>query len=253
MPGDARGHYDGAFEFFGVFGNGEVARTCRCSPVLSGVRFADEGVEDQHDAALVFTGKFADDHMAGARGDFPVHEAGAVRWQIIPKRVQLVAATAEIAGHFAAEQRENFVKLIGGFDAWIYQNFKLRIDGARFFKKAEGKARLDSEGVLTIRAAAREIQFDLLARGPQARNVGEEHRAGENFVAQAFFGFAYYAQGKRRPKFLAVAQFEFRHHRLLGEDVLGHIEFQFDAGQHGAGENARHHNSGERAGQNHEQ
>src|SRR5271154_1388184 len=111
--------------------------------------------------------------------------------------MQLVPAAAKIAGHFSAEQRQNFVKMLSGRDFRIHDDFHLRIHLPRFFEEAEGETRADAESVLAIIAAMRKRQLDFLARGGLSRDVGKKYRAGEN-LCRAFFVFADYAQGERR-------------------------------------------------------
>ena len=52
---------------------------------------------------------------------------------------------------------------------------------------------------------------------------------------------------------LFVAQFEFGKHRLLGENVLGHVEFQVDTSEHNARQHSGNQNPSKRAGENHEE
>ena len=46
---------------------------------------------------------------------------------------------------------------------------------------------------------------------------------------------------------------DFGEHRLLGENVLGQVEFQFDAGEHGARKHAGNQNARKQAGEHHEE
>ncbi len=84
------------------------------------------------------------------------------------------------------------------------------------------------------------------------RDVREENGARENF-GRRFFLAADDAERKGRPHLLVVAQLDFGQHGLLGENVLGQIEFQLDSGEHDARKHAGNQNSGEQAGQNQEQ
>ena len=244
MPGDAGGHAHRAFEFLGMFGFGKFPQI--------GARRADERVQHQHDAALVFARKFADHHVPCARGDFPVHETRAIGRQIIAQRMQFVAATAKNAGHFAAEQRQHFVELVGRLDARVDDDFQLRSDRTRLFEEAKREAGANSKSVLAVRSAARKNQLNFLARGTQTRNVRKKYRPGENLASGVLFGLSNHAQGKRWPEFLIVAQFHLRHDRLLGEHMFGHVELQPNTGKHGAGEHAGNNDAGQRTGQDHE-
>src|ERR1700722_5789953 len=102
-----------------------------------------------------------------------------------------MAAATEVAGHLAAQQRQHFVELVGGFHAWINQNLHLRFPRPRLLKKSKGKAGLNPEGVLAVRSAPRKIQFHLLPRRTQPGDVRKKYRARQDFVAEIFLGFAY--------------------------------------------------------------
>ena len=170
VPGDARSHRNGALESFGVLGCGQ----CRPAPSRGGPR---KRIEHEHHAALVLAREFADHQLPGARGDFPVHEARAIGGKIFAQRMQFVPAPAEVACHFAAQQRQHFVELIRGLDARIHDHFHVRVDLARFFEEAERKSRADAESVLAIDAAARKRQLHFLARRRSGAECTERKRA----------------------------------------------------------------------------
>src|ERR1700723_1192704 len=119
--------------------------------------------------------------------------------------MQFVAAAAKIAGHFAAQQRKNFVKMIGGRHFRIYDDLHLRIHLAGFLEEAEGKSGADAEGVLAVVATMRKSQLNFLARRRLSRDVEKKYRTREN-LSRALFVFAHYAQGERRPRLLFIAQ-----------------------------------------------
>ncbi len=192
-----------------------ACRFRRGSCARFGGRRPDERIEHQHHATFIFAREFADHQMAGARGNFPIHHTGAVRVQIVAQGMQLVAAATKIADHLAAQQRQHFVEMVGGRDGGIHDDFELRIHVARFFEEAEGETRANAEGVLAIRAAMRKGEFHLLTRTAEARDVRKKDGARED-LSGAFFVRADYAQRKRRPRLLFIAQFEFGKHRLLG-------------------------------------
>src|SRR5579863_463948 len=166
--------------------------------------------------------------------------------------MQFVAAAAEIAGHFAAQQREHFVELVSGLHARIDRDFDVGGDRACFLEEPEWEASADTESVLAVNAALWERQLYFLTRRALTRNVGEINGAGEH-LGCAFFCFAYDQQRKRWPSLLFIAQFEFGKHRLLGENVLGHVEFQVDASENDARQHSGNQNPSKRAGENHEQ
>src|ERR1700692_3810282 len=133
--------------------------------------------------------------------------------------MQLVSAAAKIAGYLSAEQREHFIKMIGGRHFGIDDDFQLRIHLAGFLEEAEGETRADAESVLAIIAAMRKRELNFLARRGLPRDVGKKYRTREN-LARAFFIFAHHTQGERRPRLLFVAQFEFGDYRLVREKLL---------------------------------
>ena len=109
--------------------------------------------------------------------------------------MQFVAAAAEIAGHFAAQQREHFVELVGGLHARIDCDFDIRGDRASFLEKAEWESCADSECILPVNAALRERQLHFLTRRALTRNVGKIYRAREH-LRGAFLRLAHDQQGK---------------------------------------------------------
>ena len=82
-------------------------------------------------------------------------------------------------------------------------------------------------------------------RGIYGKKTGCERISDAALVARAND-----AQRKRRPRLFFVPQLHFGEHGLLGEDVLGHVEFQIDAGKHDARKHAGNENPGEQAGEN---
>src|SRR5271154_596268 len=96
MPGNTRGERNGALETFGVLRVGKPAEV--------GAGRANERIEHEQDATLVLARELADHQAAGLRGHFPVHEAGAIGVQVIAQGMKLVAASAEMAGHFPGQQ-----------------------------------------------------------------------------------------------------------------------------------------------------
>src|SRR4029077_7055373 len=127
--------------------------------------------------------------------------------------MELMPAPAENAGHLAAQQRQHFVELVSGHDARVNHDFDIGIYLARFFEEAEGKARADAECVLAINAAAWKYELHFLARGAQARDVGEIDWAREP-LSRVCFRFARHAQRKRRPGLFLVSQLELGEHGL---------------------------------------
>ncbi len=166
--------------------------------------------------------------------------------------MQLVSPAAKIAGHFAAEQRQNFVEMVGRRHLGIDDDLHLRIHLARFLEEPEGKACANAESVLAIIAAMGEGEFDFLSRGRLPRDVRKKYWPREN-LARAFFIFTHHAQGEGRPRLLFIAQLQFSDHGLLREYVLGNVEPQLDAGKHRARQHAGNQDAGERAGQHHEE
>ncbi len=98
----------------------------------------------------------------------------------------------------------------------------------------------------------RESELHFLARAAESRDVRKEYGARED-LSGAFFVRADHAQRKRRPRLLFVAQFEFGEHRLLGENVLGHVEFQVNASEHRARKDTGNQDAREGTRQDHEQ
>src|SRR5580700_312327 len=117
--------------------------------------------------------------------------------------MQLVSAAAKIAGHFSTQQRQHFVKMIGGRHFGIDDYFKFRNDLPRFLEEAEGETGADAESVLAIIAAMGKAKLDFLPSRRLPRDVRKKNRAGEN-RARAFFVFAHHAQRKGRPRLLLV-------------------------------------------------
>src|SRR5580698_8198996 len=166
--------------------------------------------------------------------------------------MQFVASAAEIASHLSAQQREHFVELVSGLHARIDCDFDVRGDRASFLEEAERKAGANAKSVLAVNAALGKGQLYFLARRALTRNVGKINGAGEH-LGCAFFCLAYDQQRKRWPGLFLVAQLEFGKHRLLGENVLGHVELQVDASENDARQYTGNQNAGERAGENHEE
>src|SRR5271156_1093604 len=131
--------------------------------------------------------------------------------------MKFVAAPAKIAGHFAAQKREHFVKLVGGLHARVNRDFDFRFHGAGFFEKAERESRADSKCILAVDAALWKVQLHFLPRGARTRNVGEIDRLRQD-MALGFLRLADYEKRKRWPNLLLIAQFEFGKHRLLGKN-----------------------------------
>src|ERR1700746_4100197 len=131
--------------------------------------------------------------------------------------MQFVAAAAEIAGHFAAQQREHFVELVSGLHTRIDGDFDVRGDRARFLEEAEREAGADAKSVLAVNAALRESELYFLTRCTLPGNVGKIYGAREH-LGGAFLRLADDQQRKRRPRLLLVAKFEFCKTRLLPQN-----------------------------------
>src|ERR1700758_4670500 len=120
--------------------------------------------------------------------------------------MQFVAAAAEIAGHFAAQQREHFVELVSGLHARVDCDFDVRGDRASFLEEAEGEAGADAKSVLAVNAALRESEFYFLPRRTLPGNVGKIYGAREH-LGGAFLRLAHDQQRERWPRLLLVTQF----------------------------------------------
>ena len=176
VPGDAGGHGDGALEALrcGCESDADCGRDVATASALTLGRRADKGIEDQHHAALVFAREFADHQAAGLRGDFPIDEAGAVGGQIVAQRMQLVAASAEVAGHFAAQQRQHFVELVGGLDARVDDDFAFRNPPGAFFRRSRTGSGCGCRRRPGGRRRAAETQLHFLARGAERGMYGKK-------------------------------------------------------------------------------
>ena len=116
VPRDARGHRDGALETLRMLGGGQIAEIAARQP--------DEGIEHEHHAALVLAREFAHGHAAKLGRHLPIDEARAIGRQILAQRMKFVPAPPKMAGHFAAQQRQNFVELIGRLDPRIHDDLR---------------------------------------------------------------------------------------------------------------------------------
>ena len=237
----------------------ETARSNRsaCSASAScaqvGARRTDERIEHQHHAALVLAREFADHQAAGFRGDFPVHEAGAIGGLIVAQGMQLVAAPAEMTGHLAAQQRQDFIELLGRLDARIDDDFDVRIHLARLFEEAEGKPRANAESILAVDAAARKSQLHFLARRALPRNVRKKN--GRVRISRA-------RPSSSRPTTRSEndGQICFSLRSSISASTgcsakmcSGKSNFSSIAGEHDAREHAGNQNPREQAGENHEE
>src|ERR1700751_1022687 len=99
--------------------------------------------------------------------------------------MQFVAATAEIAGHFAAQQREHFVELVSGLHARVDCDFDVRGDRAGFVEEAEGEGGANAKSGLAVNAALRKSEFYFLPCRRLPRNVGKIYGARE-YLGGAF-------------------------------------------------------------------
>src|ERR1700733_6255813 len=211
MPSDARGQLNRALESRRVF----VARE------FAGVRArrADEWINYEHQPPLVFPRVLANLERARLRRELPIHESRAIARHVLADGVQVVAAAAEVAGHLSADQRKNFVSLLGGLNMRINYNFERRFHAPRFLKQSKWKLGTNAEGVLLVNATLRKNELHFLPRGIAPRHVRKINRPRKNFRRMFGTAFAHDAQRNRRPNFLVVSHFGRREDRLFGEDV----------------------------------
>src|SRR5581483_7746193 len=90
---------------------------------------------------------------------------------------------------FAADQRQDLIKLLGGLDVRQHQDFLPGLDFVRLAQESEGELRADSDSFLRIPSPARKHKFHMLRHGRPVRNVWDINWFVENPSRWLAFSF----------------------------------------------------------------
>src|SRR5713101_5064044 len=96
-------------------------------------------IEDELDTAVVFAREFADHQRTGTRGGFPVHMARAVRGEVIPQGIEILAATFCEAFQRSLQTGQDLQVFSSRFHVRVDQRFRFQVELARFTEEAKWK------------------------------------------------------------------------------------------------------------------
>ena len=136
---------------------------------------------------------------------------------IFAQRMQLVATSAKIAGHFAAQQRQHFVKLLGRLHSRIDHNFDLRIPPSASSRKIRTETACECRRYPAGRRRASETSAPLSAAPNSVAGCTERKPAASESAPSAFFASPTTRNENEGHSLLLVRQFHLCQHRLLGE------------------------------------
>ena len=109
-----------------------------------------------------------------------MHVTRTVRGEVIPQRIEILAAAFRKAFQRPLQAGQDFQVFSTWFDGWIDQRFRFQVDLARFPQEAKGETGHDAESILTIDAAPREGHGNGLLHAVVFWKIRKVHRRFEH-------------------------------------------------------------------------